>query len=153
MPSGATHRPRGVETLNRAVTQADQSQPKRIRHTLPSHWRRSHGSRWLLGALLFWAVFFSPSLCVSGIIAHLCEEQHCDEPVSSHESDCVTDPCTDPALRPDTETADIAPLIVDSCPSEYAYPETPAGIHSGPPPDPWSPPHIPMPASDLPLRN
>lgn len=52
--------------------------------------------------LLFssWCFLLSPALCEAGWLSHVCLD-HADEECG-HEEDCVDDPCTESALRPES---------------------------------------------------
>jgi len=96
-----------------------------------------------------WAL--APVLCANGVLAHHCP---CgDETACEHESDCVTDPCAELAIRqPTGDASSVFPAGIAAAarpalpalrPAPPARPDLPASAPGGS--------HLPCPPSDLPL--
>jgi hypothetical protein len=54
-------------------------------------------------AITLW-VFLTPTLCVAGVLEHLCDD--CVEESCTHEEECVEDPCPDFLIRPSVSSDD-----------------------------------------------
>jgi hypothetical protein len=106
--------------------------------------------RVLLSIVAVWALLV-PSLCLAGAFGHPCDD--CGDGLTcGHEEECAEDPCSEAMVRP--VAAKVAPDL-GSCPAGPALqalmrapsaPTAPANLH---PPNAL----LPLPESDLPLRN
>lgn len=101
--------------------------------------------------LAAWTWILAPGLCTAGVLAHgcLCEDQI----ACAHESDCVTDPCRELAVREPGGARDIVDIVVADWaqwPGERSA-ATPTLVRSPSLRSSRRPP-IPFPPSDRPLR-